>query len=184
MKRSDFSEAEIKTFWSKVDKRNNDECWLWTGMIESSNQKGARYGRVSFKRTKRWKEFRAHRVAYAITYGEVPKGLNCCHKCDNALCVNPDHIFLGTYADNNKDRSKKGRTAGRRLTDEQVVEARELYAKTHITLKELAKRYGIKARTMGGIIRGERYKYTERPNNYTHPDVCPTCGGLGIVERT
>lgn len=85
-------------FWSKVEK--TETCWLWTGGVY-----GGGYGRVRRGN----KESPAHRVAYELTNGPIQDGLQACHHCDNKLCVNPAHIFLGTQKDNMQDCAKKGR---------------------------------------------------------------------------
>lgn len=77
-----------------------ESCWLWTGHKASNG-----YGVVSFGS----KRFRAHRKVYEIKFGPIPDNLLACHTCDNRICVNPDHIFIGDYQANNDDMSQKGR---------------------------------------------------------------------------
>lgn len=87
-------------FWRKVDQ--SGDCWLWMG---SRHPQGHGYsvipgtGRVTY----------AHRVAWMLTHGDIPPGLEVCHKCDNPPCVRPDHMFLGTHLDNMRDSAAKKR---------------------------------------------------------------------------
>lgn len=87
-------------FWDRVDVCGEDECWEWKGY---RNENG--YGKMLA-----FGEQMAHRVSWIINSGEIPEGIKVLHKCDNPPCVNPEHLFLGTLGDNNKDRHRKGRT--------------------------------------------------------------------------
>lgn len=89
-----------ENFWQFVQKGNG--CWLWQG---SKSPKG--YGVISYQ----GKAWRAHRLAYKFTRGDIPAGLCVLHRCDNPSCVRPDHLFLGTHGENNTDRARKGRNA-------------------------------------------------------------------------
>jgi len=89
-------------FWKKVQKLGKEDCWPWLGA-----QNGRGYGHI-------WggnhiKLCKSHRVSYELYNGQIPEEIDVCHTCDNPLCVNPNHLFLGTTKDNMQDMVKKGR---------------------------------------------------------------------------
>lgn len=87
------------------------ECWPWTGTTEKFRG-GYRLGRITDEqgRTKR-----THRVAWELAYGPIPAQMYICHKCDNPICVNPSHLFLGTRSTNALDMHAKGRNVPIRI---------------------------------------------------------------------
>lgn len=142
-------------FSAKVDtSAGPNACWPW---IASRGTGG--YGQIF----QAGRPIGAHRVAYELHAGRaVPPGLFVLHRCDNRPCCNPAHLFLGTQADNIADMDRKGR--GRRpsvrgeraglakLTDEQVMELRALYA-AGARQVDLAARFGVRQSTVSSIVR-------------------------------
>lgn len=86
----------------RVDKTRG--CWVWTG---ATDKKG--YGVTADGGRARHRNLLAHRASWMIHCGEIPEGLCVCHSCDMPSCINPDHLFLGTYKDNHADMDRKGR---------------------------------------------------------------------------
>jgi hypothetical protein len=143
-----------KRFWSRV--RKTSKCWIWTGTNLGEKKK---YGvmRVGGK------SMRAHRISWVIHFGSIPSGMCVCHKCDNPVCVRPDHLFLGTDLDNVKDRDTKGRTAkgerggNAKLTERQVAKIRKRLAKGELH-REIAKAFGVGRSLIGYIARNQLWK--------------------------
>lgn len=90
--------------WAKVRKADGDGCWEWASPArrEGYGVLGIGASRIEG----------AHRVSWMLHFGPIPEGMDICHHCDNRLCVRPDHLFLGTRADNMQDASRKGRLRG------------------------------------------------------------------------
>ena len=144
-------------FWDKVDIRGADECWGWMSRSVSDG-----YGLFKVD----GKLVGAHRVSYELMHGAIPEGLCICHTCDNRLCCNSAHLFLGTVADNNSDRKAKGRNANRhgesntnaKLTEAQVREIRERYAAGGILQRELAQEYGVSRKAISLVVTNKRWQ--------------------------
>ena len=97
----------MQRFFAKVDSTGGEQaCWLWTASMNC-------YGYGCFQVGTR-KNVSAHRFAWALAHGPIPKGMCVLHRCDVPACVNQAHLFLGTQADNAADREAKGRSADNR----------------------------------------------------------------------
>jgi len=145
-------------FWDKV--QLSEGCWTWTGATT-----GHGYGVLSKGRDVEGL-ISAHRLAYKITYGPIPCGMNVCHKCDNPRCVRPDHLFLGTQKDNVLDMINKGRQRYKvcygedhgcaKLTTTQVIEIRD-ELKNGTRQVDLAARYSVTQATISHIKLGKKW---------------------------
>lgn len=136
-------------FWPRVDKRGPDECWLWLGSV---NAKG--YGRLGRRDSA---DRYAHRISYRIHFGSIPDGLIVMHRCDTPGCVNPNHLFLGTYSDNVQDMIAKGRqnldrvrgdaSKAAKLSEADVVRIRQRLANGASAI-HLAREYSVNRETI------------------------------------
>lgn len=141
-------------FWEKV--RKGDGCWEWTAHLNMYGYGTIRDGD---------KFCSAHRVSWKLHFGPIPRGLCVCHRCDNPKCVCPSHLFLGTVADNARDRESKGRAVylrGERngmakLTAPKVLAIRRERLVSNTSVAQLALRYGVCKSTIGYVISGERW---------------------------
>lgn len=146
----------------KVLEEPNTGCWLWKGFLEADG-----YGRFALPGRKIGA---AHRVAWTLFKGDVPTGLFVCHKCDIRDCVNPDHLFLGTPAENHADMKRKGRsTRGAKnprakLQSAQVLEIHSLLAAGKTTA-QIARYFGVSLGTIRSIRNGNRWGHLHACNS-------------------
>lgn len=149
-----LSPSAINRFWTKVKIARFDECWNWQACK-------FRDGYGQFRAN--YHNYRAHRVAYTLYHGDIPDGLVVCHTCDNRLCCNPSHMFLGTIRDNSLDAREKGRlptgerNGSSKLTYEQVAEIRALYATGNYSQMQIAAMFHVHQTLISAITRNVRW---------------------------
>lgn len=147
----------IERFWEKVDIRGENECWEW------QNSRMGGYGAIRANGKIRY----SHIVSWELHNGKIQKGLCVCHHCDNKICVNPNHLFLGTHQDNTDDMMKKGRSNkakgedvnSAKLTEKQVLKIRAKYSTGDYTQKQLANKYSVSQVTIGHIVNRKIWKH-------------------------
>lgn len=144
---ADYIESNIERLpWSG--------CWIWMLAFGKKHGYGAAWN---------GKYARAHRLSYEVFNGAIPEGLSVLHRCDEKLCVNPAHLFVGTQLDNMRDMVAKGRinaapvgnTRGAKITAEIV---RAIRADTRTAL-EISAAYGIARPTVYGIKHRRSWKW-------------------------
>lgn len=129
----------------------NSGCWIWTGAISKVG-----YGRCGSEHKK---TVSAHRLSYRVFKAEIPNGMVVAHKCDNRVCVNPDHLWLATHKENSEDMVKKGRSAyGERcgkskLTREQIDYIRS----SDLSHRALGKMFNVSHANIGYIKRNHTW---------------------------
>lgn len=144
-------------FWSYVQK--TDACWLWIGKTKTPGG----YGRIKATNNR---SVVAHRLSWTLHYGSIPDGLDVCHRCDNPPCVRPDHLFLGTHAENMRDMLRKGRgnpPKGEKnhlhqLTDALVRRIRAEHASGG-SFRALARKYHVNPRTVKLAVQRDTWKH-------------------------
>lgn len=138
-------------FMDKVEKTEN--CWIWKGAH------GKDYGKMTVE--KRHKD--SHRMAYELFKGPIPEGMWVLHTCDNRLCVNPNHLWLGTQKDNlhdmySKRRAAKGISQWNKYSNKLIVEMRS----SGLTARQLSEKYGIDQNYAKRVLNGTDRRFAAR----------------------
>jgi hypothetical protein len=153
-------QKQIDRFWAKVNRNGPihpmyGQCWEWIGRTLKRKDGSISYGYLDGYGY-------AHRCSWHIRFGSIPSKMKILHKCDNPTCVNPNHLFLGTQADNIRDMVSKRRSRGpsgekcslAKLSDEEVAKIRALYDSGEYTALDLATYYGVARCTISRAIAG------------------------------
>lgn len=155
----EFPPGLTERFWAKVCIGPKDECWEWT----ASRLKNG-YGHIGVGGKTEY----AHRLSYKIHKGSVPAGLDVCHSCDNRACVNPDHLWIGTRAENMADCATKGRARGPNYKGSEVgtsklVEMDVVLIKAALlkgaSPSDLGRKYGVSRSAISMIKRGKSWAH-------------------------
>ncbi len=154
-----LEDSDKKRFWDKVKTQGNDQCWPWTASTDLSG-----YGRFGFREIL----LSAHRVAWEITYGDIPFKKHVLHHCDNPRCCNPEHLFIGTHQDNMADRDKKGRgktcvlkgekNPNSRFKEVDIIEMRGM-VKQGYKQGDVAKKFNTAQSVISNIINYKNWKH-------------------------
>lgn len=147
-------------FWTKIAK--GARCWLWRSCVDKNG-----YG--TFWVNERTRCARAHRLAWEMHNGAIPAGLCVLHRCDTPGCVRPDHLFLGTDADNQRDMIAKGRRVSSvgsahqnaKLNEQVVIEARQRVSGGAESIASLARRTGVHYMVMFKAVHGLTWQHVE-----------------------
>lgn len=147
-----------KRFWSHVEKKDKNQCWPWMSAL---SQKG--YGVFNYRQ----KTMKSHRISYFLSFGTLIDGLLVCHRCDNPPCCNPNHLFLGTAMENQRDSILKGRSrkaigeyaSSAKLKEDQVVEIRCLHSVGNTSFKKLSTIFGVARSTVEKIVKRKTWRH-------------------------
>lgn len=154
-----FSLEQAKAAFDSKIRKSENGCWIWIG---ACNNKG--YGVLTFQAHRA----QAHRLSWTLNVGEIPQNTCVLHRCDNPPCVNPEHLFLGTFSDNMKDCYSKGRhrrmvqngasNPMSRLTDSQVEFIRQAI-KEGFKTTVVARYFDVSYTTISMIANGHTWKH-------------------------
>ena len=157
----------MKRFWEKVEKFSGvygdegsypTECWEWNASLKNG------YGEIWYV-DRRWY---AHRLSWFLHFGEIQDDQCVLHRCDNRKCVRPDHLFVGSKGDNNRDTARKQRNRGgsspgeacpvSKLDDTQVMAIRSAY-KSGESQRQIACKFGIGKTTVASIVNNRTWRH-------------------------
>lgn len=139
----------INRIWNKVEK--TDTCWWWIGAKGSNG-----YGNINLN----GKTYQITRLIYEIYKGVIPNKHQICHTCDNPTCVNPDHLFIGTALENQRDCTQKKRRGDvtPNVLRGRYLEVKKLYIEEKLTMAQIAKIMNVTKPSIWYIINKKFFK--------------------------
>lgn len=166
--RTIITDEDVIRFHTKYIKMEPDKCWSWQGTIHPNG-----YGAFKLNGIPQ----HAHRVMWYCTYGPFDWIMEICHKCDNQLCVNPSHLFIGTHGDNmkdrdDKDRQSKGELHGMAFLTEQSVLQMIQLSKEGVSARKIARRFKVSHVQAWRIVTGKRWSYLNKTTTGMEPANC------------
>lgn len=156
--RTPRSDDEVRALILSRRSIGSGGCWNYTGAIQAGRCGG--YGTIDY----RGKTCRVHRIAYLLLVGSIPDGLCVLHHCDNRRCFNPEHLFLGTQAENMADQVSKARQVRgedmhtAKLTEDDVHAIR-LRHRAGTPIGTLAREYGLSWNGMAAVVRRKSWRH-------------------------
>jgi hypothetical protein len=163
-------------FWRSVNKDGVNGCWEWMRPPDSSG-----YGQIEIGRRTERGTIRVHRLSWEIHHGIIPEGQWVLHKCDNRICVNPSHLFLGDNLANMMDMNQKGRHGGPKgtqvhtckLSEQKVLEILTEYNSLKEKFGWVSKnchRFGISRIALSLVVNRKMWKWVVFASNNSAPE--------------
>jgi hypothetical protein len=157
----------VRRLVPKITASDLDACWQWTGATSTTG-----YPQMRFAANGRARTHFTHRLVYLAVHGSLGRSMSVCHTCDNPLCVNPGHLFLGTHGQNMRDMARKGRAngwfkthprrgernRGAKLNAHQVIEIRRLF-EVGACRRDLRVRFGVGKTAIDNILAGRTWAH-------------------------
>lgn len=156
----------IKQHLLKNCRITENNCWEWT---RGKNGQGYGTQRINSNIKNSSKRYTVHRISKAIFHGfDIGSSLCICHHCDNRICFNPEHLFIGTIIDNNLDKEKKGRGnrpkgenhGNAKLTNKDILDIRKMSIEG-ISHRNIAKKFSVTKTSVGDVLRGKLWKHVQ-----------------------